>query len=499
MPRLLVALAFVFPLAAQQVQVEEFTLPNGLKFLLAPRKGSPTIAAGWMARVGSVNERPGITGLAHLFEHMMFKGTHTLGVKNIEEDLKLQVDLDGVKAELRKQEQELARRRRLGEISDGSDPKVRTARHRQLLEEWDKLNARQRELIIKEEYDQILTREGATGVNATTSHDHTLYFVNVPANKLELWFWLESDRLANPVFREFYAERDVVHEERRRMESRPTGRFQEQFDALFWQSSPYGWPVVGWPSDLEAISREDAGEFFNTYYSPNNLAACLVGDFDPVQVKALARRYFARLGRGRREPEPVRTLEEPQRAEQRMIAHAPTLPEAVIRYHTVAEGHRDEPALDVLASILSGRTGRFYKSLVLEQQLAASASARQDGLKYEGYFEIRGTARAGKTPEQVEQALYKEIERVQNEPVPARELEKVKNQFQAERYRRLQSDFFLMFQLLMYESTRSWQSINTDSARLEAVSVEDLMRVAKKYFAATNRNVLLFYTQRGAP
>src|SRR3989442_12683003 len=159
-------------------------------------------------------------------------------------------------------------------------------------------------------------------MNGGTWEVFTIYFISVPASKLELWFWMESDRLSSPVFREFYAERQVVAEERRmRIESTPTGRYVQQFDTMFWKSSPYGWPVVGWPSDLDAITREDAMAYFGKYYAPNNLTACLVGDFDPAQAAALARNYFGRLQGGLRDPEPVRTVEEPQHGGPRMDSY----------------------------------------------------------------------------------------------------------------------------------------------------------------------------------
>ena len=482
---------------AQNVPVQEYVLDNGMRLLMVPRKGTPLIAAGWIAKVGAVNERPGITGISHLFEHMMFKGTHAIGTKNIEEDLKLNLEMDRVKAELRKEEQAQVRRARLGEIADPKDPKARTQKHQELLAELDKLAKRQKELIVKDEFDRVYTSAGASQMNAGTSEDFTIYFINVPSNKLELWYWMESDRLANPVFREFYTERDVVHEERRlRTDSTPTGRYLEQFDAMFWKSSPYQWPVVGWPSDLEAITREDATAYYALNYAPNNLAACLVGDFDPAQAIELAKKYFGRLQRSRQSAEPVRTAEIPQMGEQRMVAYAETNPEVRIRYHSVADGHKDEPALVVLQGLLNDRTGRLYRFLVLEQQVANSAMAGQEGRKYEGFFEFRGVAKPGKTPEQVEAAIYKEIEKLQNEAVPERELQKVKNQEAATNFRRLQSDFFLMVQLLIGESNRGWQVINTDPARMQAVTAEDIQRVAKKYFQPEGRNVLVFYTKK---
>ena len=372
---------------AQQVAVEEHILANGLKLLMVPKKGDPNVAAGWIAKVGSVNERPGITGLSHLFEHMMFKGTHTIGTTDITKELDLIEKMDSVKAEIRKEEQAQIARLRLGEISDLTDPKNRTARHNELLQQMAQLETQAKDLIVTNEFDKIYTNAGASGMNAGTTEDFTVYFINVPANKLELWFWMESDRLLNPVFREFYSERDVVAEERRmRTDSTPTGKFDEEFNALFWTSSPYSWPVVGWPSDLDGLTREEALAYFALNYAPNNLTACLVGDFDPAKAKELADRYFGRLKRNPQPQPPVRTREVEQQAEKRMIAYAETNPEVEIRYHTVADGHADEPALVVLGSLLSGRTGRLYKSLVLDQKIANSASAGQNGMKWEGYF-----------------------------------------------------------------------------------------------------------------
>ena len=490
-------LSFLGLVSAQNVPVQEFILPNGLKLLMLPRKGDPNIAAGWVAKVGSVNERPGITGISHLFEHMMFKGTHIVGTSNIKEDLKLIDEMDAVRAGIRQQEQKLQQRYRLGEIEDPSDPKLRSAVHQELLSKYEQLLKRQKELVVKGEFDRIYTTNGASGMNAGTSEDFTVYFINVPANKLELWYWMESDRLSNPVFREFYSERDVVREERRlRTDSTPTGKFQEQFESLFWQSSPYGWPVVGWPSDLEGITREEANAYFNLNYAPNNLTACLVGDFDPDQAKALATRYFGRLKRGSKDPEPVRTVEVKQLAETRMTAFAETNPEAVIRYHTVPDGHRDEPALAILSDLLNGRTGRLYKSLVLDQGLANSVSAAVNGVKYEGYFELRGVAKPGKTPEVVEKAIYNQLEKIQTQSVDGRELQKVKNQNAAADFRRLQNNFNLMLQLLVRDAGRGWQYINSDPALFQAVTAEDVMRVAKKYFTQENRTVAIYYTKK---
>jgi len=485
---------------AQQVNVREETLPNGMKLLMVERHDSPTVAAGWVAHVGSVNEAPGITGISHLFEHMMFKGTKTIGTTDYEKGAQIMAKQDAVRAEMEKEYTLLREKLRRGEISGTIyDPENRTPRLKELQGELEKLYAEEKALIVKDELDQIYTREGASGLNAGTSEDWTVYFITVPANKLELWFWMESDRLANPVFREFYSERDVVREERRlRTESTPTGKFEEAFNALFWQSSPYGHPVVGWPSDVESITRAQAERYFATYYAPNNLTAAFVGDFDPAKVLELAQKYFGRIPRGETPPPEMITTEMPPLAEVRMTARADTNPEVSIRFHAVPFNHADMFAFQLIGDLLARRTGRLYKSLVEKEQVAVGEPyAFFRPLKYEGYFEVGAEVKEGKRPEEVEALLLAELERLGKEPVGERELQKVKNQELANSYRRLQSNFFLLLQLLIYDANGDWRFLNDSPAKLQAVTAADIQRVATKYFTPENRAVLTYLRKEG--
>jgi predicted Zn-dependent peptidase len=220
-----------------------------------------------------------------------------------------------------------------------------------------------------------------------------------------------------------------------------------------------------------------------------------VGDFDPAAAKQLAEKYFGRLKRNPQDPLPVRTREIESQAEKRMVAYAETNPQAVARYHAVANGHKDEAALDVLGSILSGRTGRLYKSLVIDQKVATNAGAGNNAMKWQGYFQLTATAAPGKTPEEVEQALYKEIEKLQTEKVGERELQKVKNQYAADTYRRLQNNFQLMLQLLLTDNALTWQAFNEEPAKIAAVTADDIQRVATEYFKPERRAVILYYTK----
>jgi predicted Zn-dependent peptidase len=310
---------------------------------------------------------------------------------------------------------------------------------------------------------------------------------------------MESDRLDGSVFREFFSERDVVHEERRlRTESTPTGTFQEQFESMFWMSSPYSWPVIGWTSDLNSYTMDEAMKYWNTYYRPNNLVGIVVGDFDPKEAKQTILKYFSRLEPGKAPPPPVVTLEQEQKAEMRMYAEADTQPQVEIRYHTVPFQHKDSYALDVMSSVLNGRTGRLYKEMVEGSQVASSASARQDSRKYGGAFSFDAETKGSATPAQLEEAWYAELKKLQTETVGEQELQKVKNQAMADSYRRLQNNFFLMIQLAYAEALGDWSEINKESAKIQAVTAEDIKRVANTYFGRNNRSVAVYTRKEGA-
>jgi len=540
-------LAFAPAARAQQVEPEVFTLPNGMKFLLVPRHDQPnTVAAGWLAKVGSVNERPGITGISHFFEHMMFKGTDAIGTRDSARDADYRARQKAIRDKInqltwsaqydsyfkgtiadawdaKNDTPELARlRAELKSLMDEQQGKAGDAEIKQLEVELAKtdaatptgtqrkadlekqianLKAQQTALstIVKDEFDKIYTAAGGTGMNAFTSYDLTFYFINVPSNKFELWAWMESDRLNNSVFREFYSERDVVHEERRlRTESTPTGVFQEQFDSMFWMASPYSWPVIGWTSDLNSYSMDEAMKYWNTYYRPNNLVGIIVGDFDPAAAKKTITTYFSRLEPGKVAPPPVVTLEPKQGAEMRMMAEAETQPQVEIRYHTVGFQHKDSYALDVMSSILNGRTGRLYKDMVEGSKVASSAGAQQDSRKYAGAFSFEAETKGESTPVQLEEGWYAELKKLQTEAVPAEELQKVKNQAMADSYRRLQSNFFLLIQLAQAEALGDWSEINKESAKVQAVTAEDIKRVANQYFDKTNRSVATYTRKAGA-
>jgi predicted Zn-dependent peptidase len=496
---LLLPHAFAAEPTRARVPVETFELDNGMRWLLVRRPELTTVSAGWVAHVGSANERPGITGLTHLFEHMMFKGTRAIGTTDITRDIAIIEEQEKLQAQIRDHYARQASRWRQGEIDDPFDPKHRTPDLIELERQFQALVEEQRSLMIKDEFDKVYTEAGGSGMNAFTNQDMTVYFITVPSNKTELWFWLESDRIRNLVLREFYSERDVVHEERRlRTESTPTGKFDELYEAMFWQAHPYGWPVVGWPSDLRVISKAQADEYYATHYTARNLTAAVVGNFDPEQVKAFARKYFGPMPPAASGPPPVVTLELPQLAEQRMIAECDCQPQIAVGYKTVPFRHKDSYALQVLSGLLNGQTGRLYKSLVLDKKIATSASSSQQALKWAGAFYFSAETKAEGTPEQLEAAWYEELRKLVDDPIPPEELQKVKNQIAASAYRRIENGFSLMVQLLRYDGLGDWTYINDWTDKALEVTEQDLKRVAKQFLTKENRTVGVYHRKPGA-
>ena len=282
-----------------------------------------------------------------------------------------------------------------------------------------------------------------------------------------------------------------------RVESTPTGRFDEQLNAMFWTAHPYKWDAIGWMSDLKTLSMADAQDFFSTYYAPGNLTAALVGNITVDEAKALAEKYFGRIPPSARPVPDIVTLEERQLAEKRMNAECDCQPQVSVQFHTVPFEHKDQYALDVVQSLLNGQTGRLRKSLVLDRQIASSASAGQQSLRWNGSFYLQAETKGESTPAILEAALSAELARLQNEPVPADELAKVKNQIVAESYRNLESPFYLLLQLLFYDGWGNWKYLNQWSEKTLAVTAEDVQRVAKQYFTTENRTVASYQRKAG--
>lgn len=456
--------------------VRTMTLPNGLTVIVFRRPEVPVFSAVTMVNVGSVDEHVGITGVAHLFEHLAFKGSEEIGVTDSKKEKSIFQEMDALF-------QKIKRARR-------ADDRTRYA---ELQAAFEKKQAEASALVVNNEYSVIIQRSGGTGLNASTGFDTTQYFVSFPANRLELWFYLESERFRKPVLRDFYKEKNVVLEERRmRTESNPVGRLIEEALAVAYKAHPYGYPTVGHASDLKTLERGEADAFFREHYVPNNMTIALVGDVDPDQVFAFAKRYFGTLPRGP-EATPVETVEPAQQGEKRVTVESSAQPFIAIAYHKPSALDPDEPVWDVISTLLSsGRVSRLYQELVKKQQVAVQAAgfAGFPGNKYPNLFVVFAVPAVGHDAAEVETALLAEIGRLKREPVSAVELARVKTRIRSTMLRTLRSNQGLGMQLATAQTLfRDWRAVYEQVARLDTVTADDVQRVAKATFVRRNRTV----------
>jgi predicted Zn-dependent peptidase len=458
--------------------VKEFTLPNGLVLLVIERHDSPTVAAYRFHRVGSIHEWPGMTGAAHLLEHMKFKGTEKIGTWNYEAEKPIMEKIDRLLDEIDKE-----RAKGLTAYQAMDQKKIDS-----LWEQVRKLQNEQRKYIRKNEVWSLFDSHGGKGMNASTGFDRTDYYINLPSNKLELWAFIESDRLKNPVFREFYSERDVVHEERRMGINNPSGALFESFIATMFKTYPYGHPIVGFDSDIESMRRHEVLSFLRKYYSPNNTILVLAGDVKAQDAYNLVRKYFGDMP-WQPEPKPQFQVEPPQRGERRVEVEFDAQPMIRIGFHGPKPGHPDQYALDVLMSILSdGRTSRFYENIV-RNNIAFQCSGSLWSMAYTNLMVIGATPKQGVSTSELEEAIYKEIDRLKTEPVTEWELEKVKNQTDRRFISILRNNMDLAEHLAYAQGwTGSWRNID-EREKIRAVTAEDVMRVADKYLIRSNRTV----------
>jgi len=475
--------------ALSALPVEEHLLDNGMQLLIVEDHTSPRFMGAWVAHVGSANERPGITGLTHLLEHMMFKGSRAIGTTDLERDLELIELQEELKDRMRERSRDLRWEVRRGFYETLKEAQRNDHRYKTMEAEFQRLVEEQQAVMVGNEYAQIMQRNGELFGNAFTSEDMTAYFHVMPANRIELWFWMQSDRLLNPVFREFYNERSVVYEERRmRTESTPTGVHEEALNALFWQAHPYSWPVLGWPSDVSELSLAQAEEYYRTYYGPANLTAIVAGDVDPAQVVELGERYFGRLP-ARDDPPPLVTLEPPQIGEKRYNGTADVNNSISMLFHCGGFKHRDSAALVVLDALLNGPTGRLERRLVQEGAVAVRAYTHYEPGKYGGMFGLRAEAVEGVSHAELEEAVLAELDRLAVEEVGERELQKVKNRYLVDAYREERDMIHRTFVLIGNAGMGDWREAEALRERIQEVRPEGLRRVADGIFRPENRTV----------
>ncbi len=458
-------------------QVTERVLDNGFRILVVERHDTPVAFCNIYYNVGSVRERPGITGLSHLLEHMMFKGTKMVGVSDYEQDREINSRINALKTKI-------YREKFWSRTPDEDAVKLWET-------EVDALFTKEKDVIVKDEFWELTLGAGASFVNASTGQDITGYYVTLPANKIELQMMLESDRMVNSQFREFYTEKEVVREERRLSENSPGFFFREQLMATFYAASPYSWHVLGWDVDLQKITHNDLMEHYRKYYVPNNAMAIYVGDFNPDDVIAMAERYFGGIPAG--DPvEPVRTREPPQRCEKRIHAGGESENRVTIYYHIPRMAHDDSVALRVAGEILSGRSGRLVRELVEKDGIASEAYASVEPMYFDGVMEVVAVLNpeSGKDIHELETRMTEVIESLIQGAIPDRELIKSRNSLQSQFLRSLQQPWRIAGYLSNVQfATGDWRDLARMYNRQGAITAADVQRVAASYFTRENRVV----------
>jgi predicted Zn-dependent peptidase len=478
----LALLALALPVAGQDLKsFEERTtvhkLANGWTFILVERPVAPVFSFCTLADVGSAQEVPGITGLAHMFEHMAFKGSPRIGTKDWPSEQKALAALEAAYQAWQAER-----------LSPKPDPK----KVEQLLADFKARQTEAAKFIDETSFDTLLSREGATGLNAQTGADETRYYYSLPSNKIELFAFLESERFLHPVFREFYQERDVVQEERRMDESSPFGRLFEQFQVVAFQAHPYQHPTIGDMSDLQSFTMTDAEEFFRLHYGPSNLITAIVGDIKAKDVIPVLEKYFGRIP-ARPSAPPLRTVEPPQQAEKTVVLEDPAQPLYLEAYHKPANNGPDQPIYDAIDDILSrGRTSRLYRTLVRDRKLAVDVSSFSGypGEKYPNLWAVLVVPAYGVSNGQVQTALRSEIDRLKSEDVTDDELARFKTRAKADLLRGLRSNQGLANNLVTNQRLYGdWRELFRYLDRLDKVSKADIRRVAGETFLRTNRTV----------
>jgi predicted Zn-dependent peptidase len=483
---LLAVCAAAQDIASFEKRITLKTLPNGLTIIICERPEAPVFAFFTMVDSGSYQDPMGKTGLAHMFEHMAFKGTRTIGTTNYAAE----------KAALEKVEKTYAaytaaRNRRLGRDE---------AKLEALRKEWQAAIAEADKYVIKNQYGELIERNGGVGMNAFTSYDETGYHFSMPVNRLELWAYLESERFLEPVMREFYKERDVVMEERRmRIESRPTGRlFAEQFIDTAFSASNYHRPAVGYMADLQEFSATDAEKFFKTHYIPRNMVVAVAGDVKASEFMPVMEKYFGRLPNAP-EPESYETPEPPQRAQREVTLYEQSQPWYSEGYHRPDYLDPDDAVYDAITDLLStGRTSRLYRSLVRDKQIAAAAQGFSGfpGVKYPHLFVFYAVPLPGHTTDEMAKAIHAEIDRLKTQDVTDEELKMVKTRAKANLIRSLGSNSGLVQNLATYQTRYGdWRELFRSVDRIDKVTKEDIRRVANKIFVDTNRTVGIIQTR----
>ena len=471
------AVARAQDLASFEKRTTVKVLPNGLTLIVCERPEAPVFSYYTLVDAGSADDPQGSSGLAHMFEHMAFKGTTEIGTTDYPAEkvalAKVEIAYADYDAELRKR--------------IGQDPAKLEALHKVFLD----AQAAAEKFVIPNQFSEIAEQNGAVGLNASTAEDSTQFFWSMPSNRLELWAYLESSRIAHPVEREFYKERDVVQEERRtRIDSSPTGRMLEEFAATAYTAHPYRVPPVGWESEISQVTATEADAFHKKYYVPSNIVIAVVGDLKAADAMPMLERYFSTIPTGPK-PEPMTTIEPPQTAEKSVVIKETTQPFFIEGYHRPDYRDPDDSVYDAITDIFSnGRTARLYRALVRDQQIAADAEgfSGYPGEKYPELFAVYAVPLPGHTPAQMREAIHKQLDLLKTTDITDAELERFKTRSRADLLRGLADNEGLAHQLAEYQTMYGdWRQLFRQLNQIDAVTKADVRRVANKIFLDSNR------------
>jgi predicted Zn-dependent peptidase len=473
-----------FSFATIESQIHDFTLDNGMKFIVMEDHSAPVISFITLADVGGADDPKGFAGLAHVFEHMAFKGTKDIGSKDFAKESKALNKLDTAYAHLRTEEKKGIQ---------GDSTKIAA-----LQATFDADQKAADSLVANNEYSIIVEREGGVGLNAGTGYDQTMYYSSFPSNKLELWFAMESQRFANPVLRQFYKEKNVIKEERRMtVESSPVGRLVEEFLGAAFKAHPYGMTLIGPMSDINNIDKKEAMKFYRRHYVASNLIVGIAGDVKLDDVKKLAKKYFGPLPKVPK-PGRVQTVEPKQNAQREVIVYDQSQPFLVMGYHRPAFTDPDDAVYDAIADYLGqGRTSLLYTDLVKEKKLATQvqAFASFPGGKYPNLFGIFVVPAKGIDAPTCETEVLDNIKKLKETTISNEELDKIKARAKSNFINQLSSRSGMAGQLALYQNFfGDWRVMFKSLDQINAVTAEDIRRVANDCFAKGNLTVAYIQT-----
>ena len=443
------------------------TLSNGLRVLIVPDTNVAVVSCRLYYFVGGMDEWSSATGLSHMYEHMLFKGTKRLGTRDYQKEVPYLNSIDSLDRLLQS----------VREAKGESDP-----RYKAFFDEIMSLLDKQRQYMKKDEIWELYNNNGGSALNAWTSDNMTGYIVTLPKNRVELFYWIESDRMQNTVLREFHSEREVVTEERRmRYDNRPVNRYWERLNSLFYVAHPYRQPVIGWESDIRAFTTEKLKDHVHRFYTPDNAILILVGNIDRKKAMADIELYFGGIKRADYKRREVVTREPAAFGGTRFTVAEDVEPRVDVLFQTPGYPNADLYSLDVVEGILSDRSGRLYKRLVDKEQLCTDAGASNNVRLHNGYFHVYASLKKEADPARVEAVIKEELNKLVKEAPSDKEMARVVNGMRMSFATGLKSLEGLSDRLASFERLGSWKDIYDYQEKVVSVKAASIPEAVGKY------------------